>query len=44
MFLWQLDKEINDIIEKIKNGKAAEEEVQFIKELYRKLWELVPRL
>lgn len=37
-------KTILDMITRAENGKATEEEVQFIKELYRKLWELVPKL
>ena len=44
MLLWQLDREINDLMEKAENGEATEQEVQFLKNLYHDLWELIPAL
>ena len=44
MFLWQLDREINDLMEKAQDGEATEEEIQFLKNLYQDLWELIPNL
>ena len=44
MFLWQLDREINDLMQKVEDQEATEEEIQFLKNLYRDLWELVPKL
>lgn len=44
MFLWQLDREINDLMAKAQDGEATEEEVQFLKNLYQDLWELIPNL
>lgn len=44
MFLWQLDREINDLMAKTQKGEATEEEIQFLKNLYHDLWELIPNL
>jgi hypothetical protein len=44
MFLWQLDRGINDLMAKAQDGEATEEEIQFLKNLYHDLWELIPNL
>ena len=44
MSLMDLDKEINDLMYRASEGEATAQEVQFLKNLYHDLWELIPEL
>jgi len=44
MTLQQLDRGINDLMAKADDSEASKEEIQFLKNLYQDLWELIPKL
>lgn len=44
MTLWQLDRGINDLMEKAELGEATQEEIQFLKNVHADLGETLERI